>query len=49
MTPCDFVVDLFGVDMEILSFGEKVGYDEYIRLYHDMAGRVIKLKIKRVN
>ena len=48
LTPCDFVVELFGVEMEVMSFGEKVDFDEYIKLYSEMAGRIIKLKLKRV-
>lgn len=48
LTPCDFAVDLFGVEMEILTFGEKVDYDEYLQLYREMAGKIIKLKIKRI-
>lgn len=47
--PCGFSVDLFGVEMEIMSFGERIIFDEYMKLYHHMAGKILKLKIKLVD
>ena len=41
----DFSVDLFGVEMEILCFDRKISFDEYMKLYKHMAGRLLKLKI----
>ena len=33
MTPMNFLVDLFGVEMEVLTFGRKLTYEEYYAIY----------------
>lgn len=49
LSPCGFSVNLFGVEMEILAFDKKITYDEYMKLYRYMAGRLLKLKIELIN
>lgn len=48
LTECDFCVKLFGVDMEVLTFGEPVTFDEYLHLYEYLASNYIKGKIKKL-
>lgn len=45
LSSCGFSVNLFGVEMEILAFEEKITYNEYMKLYRHMAGKLLKLKI----
>lgn len=44
MIPTSLVVDLFGIQMEILTFGQKIEYQEYHRLYEQF-GKEIADKI----
>lgn len=48
MKPMPFLVNLFGVEMEVLTCDCEVAYDEYHRLYEifgsDMAGKVTLVK-----
>ena len=46
---CDFDVDLFGVEMEVLRFNENVSFEEYLEMYRHMAGRLIKVRVSKVN
>lgn len=46
LTSCGFSVDLFGVEMEILAFDKRITFDEYMKLYRHMAGKILKLKIE---
>jgi len=49
LSPCGFSVNLFGVEMEILAFDKKITFDEYMKLYRHMAGKILKLKIELVD
>jgi len=48
LTECDFDVDLFGVEMEVLKFDKNVSFEEYLEMYRHMAGRLIKVRISKV-
>ena len=41
MTPVGVMVDLFGVAMELMSFGRKVDFAEYLSIYTDASGQWI--------
>lgn len=43
---CGFSVYLFGVEMEILTFDNPITYEEYLRVYKNLAGNLITGKIK---
>ena len=38
MEPMGVMVNLFGVPMELMSFGRKVTFEEYLRIYVDASG-----------
>ena len=45
MKPMNFIVDLIGVHMEILTSGCDISYDDYYSLYDGVFGNVISQKI----
>ena len=45
MTPLPFRVNLFGVQMELLSFGAPLTFDEYFRLYRDIFGASVAANV----
>ena len=42
------LIDLFGVPMEILVFGDSLTYDEYIEFYRKVMGRAIASRIRLI-
>ena len=44
----DFSVNLFGVEMEVLSYGKTINFDEYKELYLKSFSRLISNKIRKV-
>lgn len=49
MTKLDYTINLFGVEMEILSNGTEVSCEEYMELYIKAFGPRIKEYISRIN
>lgn len=49
MTPLPFRVCLFGVQMELLSFGTPLTFDEYFRLYQEIFGNPIAANVLPVS
>ena len=45
MKPMNFIVDLIGVHMEILTSGGDISYDDYYLLYDGVFGNVISQKV----
>ena len=41
MQPMGVMIDLFGVAMELMSFGRKVSFEEYLSIYVDSTGQWI--------
>ena len=35
--------------MEVLRFNENVSFEEYLEMYRHMAGRIIKVRVSKVN
>lgn len=48
MVPMDFLVELFGVKMEILTFGRKITFEEYYRIYETVLPKSMTDKIKLI-
>lgn len=48
MTPMDFNVDLFGVEMEILTHGKTVTYEEYHSIFEKLFPGFWAKKVKKV-
>lgn len=48
MTPMDFNVDLFGVEMEILTHGRDVSYEEYHSIFETLFPKFMAGKVKRI-
>ena len=46
MKPMEVMVDLFGVPMELMSFGKTVTFQEYLRIYTDATGQWIASHIQ---
>lgn len=42
------LIDLFGIPMEILVFGDSLTYDEYIEFYRKVMGRAIASRIRLI-
>ena len=48
MVPMDFLVELFGVEMEILTFGRKLTFEEYYSIYEAVLPKKMMDKIRLV-
>lgn len=46
MTPIDFNVDLFGVEMEILTHGKDVSFEEYYSIFEELFPKFMAGKVK---
>lgn len=48
MVPMEFLVDLFGVEMEVLTFGRKLAYEEYYAIYDKVLPKQMADKVRLV-
>lgn len=48
MGEMDFLVDLFGVTMELMTHGCKVGYEEYHKIFEDVLPAGMSEKVRRI-
>ncbi len=46
MVPMDFLVNLFGVDMEVLTFGSALTFEQYHAIYKEVLPRALAGKIR---
>lgn len=46
MVPMEFLVDLFGVEMEVLTFGRKLTYEEYHAIYNSVLPKHMTDKVR---
>lgn len=46
MVPMEFLVDLFGVEMEVLTFGRKLTYEEYYAIYDSVLPKHMTDKVR---
>lgn len=49
MVPMDYLVDLFGVEMEVLTFGTDLTFGEYHRIYQGALPKVLTKMVKRIS
>ena len=42
----DFLVNLFGVDMEVLTFGSALTFEQYYAIYKEVLPRALAGKIR---
>lgn len=48
MVPMDFMVNLFGVEMEVLTFGSRITFEQYHGIYAGVLPREMAEKVKKV-
>lgn len=48
MVPMEFLVNLFGVEMEVLTFGRKLAYEEYYAIYDRVLPKHMADKVRLV-
>ena len=48
MVPMDFMVNLFGVEMEVLTFGGRITFEQYHGIYAGVLPREMAEKVKKV-
>ena len=46
MVPMGFLVELFGVEMEVLTFGKKITFDQYYAIYREVLPQLLAKKIR---
>lgn len=49
MTPMDYRVNLFGVEMEVLTYGRHLSYEEYYAIYTGILSKKLIGKVKRAS
>lgn len=47
MVPMDFLVDLFGVEMEVLTFGSQITFEQYHGIYAEVLPEEMAEKVRR--
>ena len=48
MVPTGLLVDLFGVEMEVLTFGRELSFEEYYAVYDSVLPRSMTDKVRLV-
>lgn len=46
MVPMDYLVDLFGVEMEVLTFGRALTFEQYYAIYREVLPKQMAGKIR---
>lgn len=48
MTPMDYLVDLFGVEVEVLTHGSSVTFEEYHSIFENLFPAFLAKKVRRI-
>ena len=46
MVPMDFLVELFGVEMEVLTFGSEITFEQYHAIYEEVLPKTLAGKVR---